>query len=53
MAASVSIPFENRVPAEGQRPWAVLGFFALLWLFCFVHVFIVGALLSFPPRGYA
>jgi predicted MFS family arabinose efflux permease len=46
MATSVPIPLENLAPTAGQRAWAVLGFFVLLWLFCFVDVFIVGALLS-------
>jgi len=46
MAAAVAIPFVDRGPRVGARSWAILGFFTFLWLFCYVDVFIVGALLS-------
>jgi MFS family permease len=31
---------------SAARSWLLLGFFTLLWLFCYVDVFVVGALLT-------
>ncbi|HLY56383.1 MAG TPA: MFS transporter [Stellaceae bacterium] len=37
----------DRGPGQSAaRSWALLAFFTLLWLFCYVDVFIIGALLT-------
>jgi len=46
MSSAVASSAHDRGPSAGRRSWVVLGFFAFLWLFCYVDVFIVGALLS-------
>jgi hypothetical protein len=45
MVVARANPLADGAPSVRRQRWAVLGFFALLWLFCF-DIFSVGALLS-------